>query len=198
MDSQPPQSRPSLFTIGHSNHPLDVFLALLSQHNIQILVDTRSQPYSKYSSQFNSHPLREAMKERGVRYVFLGKELGGRPEGDQFYDEKGYVLYGRIAQSEPFLQAIQKLEKGIEKYRIALLCSEEDPCVCHRKLLIGRVLVERGVQVYHIRGDGRIEADADLDRQANQQTSLFEEGEDEWKSLRSVSPGNPPQTSLEP
>src|SRR5690242_990206 len=127
MDPQSLQSRPSIYTIGHSNHPLDGFLALLAQHNIQVLVDTRSQPYSKYASQFNSHPLGESLRANGIRYVFMGKELGGRPRDECFYDEKGYVLYGRIAESEPFLQAIGKLEKGMQTHTIALLCSEEDP-----------------------------------------------------------------------
>ncbi|HLK59666.1 MAG TPA: DUF488 domain-containing protein [Chthonomonadaceae bacterium] len=197
MDSHSQSERSTIFTIGHSNHPIDGFLDLLRQHGIQVLVDTRSQPYSKYASQFNSQPLREGLEANGIRYVFQGRELGGRPQEDRFYDEKGYVLYGRIAQSEAFRKAIQELLIGIQDQRIALLCSEEDPRVCHRKLLISRALRERGVQVLHIRGDGHIEDDADLDREANQQGSLFEEEEEDWKSIRSVSPRNPPQTSLE-
>jgi uncharacterized protein (DUF488 family) len=143
---------------------------------------------------FDAEPLREALARCVIDYVPLGRELGGRPEGDEFYDEKDRVLYGRLAASPEFQQGIDRVVGGARSYRIALLCSEENPSRCHRHLLIGRVLRERGVAVSHIRGDGRLETEVDLATRENSegpQPTLFEgdTGERLWRSTRSVSRG---------
>jgi uncharacterized protein (DUF488 family) len=187
-----------LYTVGHSNHPLEVFVALLREHGIEVLADVRSRPYSKYSPHFDRERLHQALKANGVTYVFMGDELGGRPAGEEFYDLQGYVLYGRVAEAPFFLRGIERLENGAARYRVAIMCSEEDPAVCHRHLLVGRVIQGRGVTVEHIRGDGRLQPDAELDagRAAGRQPSLFGEAEeDSWRSLRSVLPRNRPPNS---
>jgi len=113
------------------------------------------------------------------------------------------VLYSRVARSRSFLDGLERLTKGMRKYRIAMMCSEEDPSVCHRHLLVGRVLVERGIVLNHIRGDGRIETQAEVESSAKAATtdlqlSLFPEPEvDRWRSLRSVSRKEPRPTSSE-
>ena len=182
--------QPNLFTIGHSNHSEETFLGLLRAHLVQVLVDVRSQPYSGYSTHFNYEPLRQAMAAAGIKYLFLGRELGGRPDGDDFYDDEGHVLYGKVAASDLFQAGIQRLEKGISDYRIAIMCSEENPAVCHRQLLVSRVLRKRGVNVLHIRGDGHLETDEEIVARAGSdvhQPLLFGEMEtDSWRSIRSV------------
>jgi len=125
---------PPIYSIGHSNHPLDMLLALLRQHGIDVLADVRSAPYSKYCPQFDKPELEAAVRKAGFQYVYLGRELGGRPEGAEYYDSEGYVLYWRRAESPEFLSGIERLERGRDQYRIALLCSEEDPAGCHRAL----------------------------------------------------------------
>ncbi len=175
-----------IYTIGHSNHPLESFLELLKAHGIEVLVDTRSSPYSRYAPQYNRESLKASVEERGVRYLFLGEELGGRPQGLEYYDEDGHVLYGRVAESAFFREGIQRLEKGVRPYRVALLCAEENPQGCHRKLLVARVLRERGVSVYHIRGDGRIEDDAEATPDTAQLSLFGNDEADEWKSTVSV------------
>jgi uncharacterized protein (DUF488 family) len=181
---------PRVFTIGHSNHTVEHFLALLKSHAIQVVVDTRSQPYSKYATQFDHEALKPVLQDIGIRYLYLGRELGGRPEGDEFYDDEGHVLYDRVAATSLFQEGLSRLERGIREYNIAILCAEENPVACHRQLLVGRVLVNHGIQVEHIRGDGRIQteeevaAEADPDRH---QLSLFQKAEAEpWKSIPSV------------
>lgn len=177
-----------LFTVGHSNHPQEEFLNLLNKHEVQVLVDARSYPYSKYAPQYNREELNNTLRGCGISYLFLGRELGGRPEGEEFYDEEGHVLYYRVAESPLFLDGITRLEAGIRKFRVAVMCSEENPAVCHRYLLIGRVLAERGATLYHIRGDGSLQADSDLQNVGQRQLSLFDSSsEDTWKSLQSVS-----------
>lgn len=182
-----------LFSIGHSNHTLETFLGLLKQHQIEVLVDARSHPYSKFAPHFDAEPLKKEVTGVGIKYIFLGKELGGRPNGDEFYDADGHVLYSRVAESPLFLEGITRLETGVTKYRVALLCSEEDPSACHRRLLVGRVLATRGVLLDHIRGDGRIQTEAELQaeeerRRTDGQIEFFEKlpQEKAWRSIQSV------------
>ncbi len=199
-------SKHHVFTVGHSNHPLDVFLNLLRQHGIQVLVDVRSQPHSRYAPHFDDSPLRTALIQEGIRYLFLGRELGGRPEDPQFYDAEGFVLYSRIAESSLFLEGVSRLELGIQQYRVAIMCSEESPAGCHRRLLIGRVLSGRGIMVSHIRGDGRVQTESELaveelghQPESVQLSFLETERREEklWRSTRSVSRKETRPPSLE-
>src|SRR5262249_17352780 len=125
-----------VFTVGHSNQPIESFLELLSQHNIEVLVDTRSFPFSKFAPWFDQDRLKFSVTNLGKKYVFLGNELGGRPKDSNFYDEEGHVLYWKVAQSTLFQQGIKRIQTGITSHKIALLCSEENPLHCHRRLLI--------------------------------------------------------------
>jgi uncharacterized protein (DUF488 family) len=183
---------PVLYTIGHSNHELENFLDLLRLYRIQVLADVRSQPFSRYTPHFNREVLQSALNSAGVKYLFLGDQLGGRPEGEEFYDAEGHVLYYAVAESPNFLTGIERLLEGIKQYRVAIMCSEEDPAVCHRFLLVTRVLDERGVEIRHIRGDGNLESESAVRRHGKDQRNqgvLFQEMEnDTWKSLRSVLP----------
>jgi uncharacterized protein (DUF488 family) len=204
MDNRRPAIARRLFSIGHSNHSLEKFLNLLRQHRIEVLVDARSQPYSGFAPHFGAPSLKEAVIGAGIKYLFMGKELGGRPEGDDFYDAEGHVLYWRVAESNLFLDGIARLENGITKHRVAIMCSEEDPSACHRRLLVGRVLKTRGVQLEHIRGDGRIQTEAELQAEeercrTNSQIGFFDEPPQEkaWRSIQSVLQRGRRQTSSE-
>jgi hypothetical protein len=189
-----------IYTIGHSNHSMDDFLNLLVDYEIEVLVDVRTHPYSRYAPHFNKDFLKSSLIDNGFKYLFLGKELGGRPEGHEFYDDEGHVLYWRVAESPLFLSGIARLEHGIQIYRVAIMCSEENPAICHRHLLVGRVLGARGVQIRHIRGKSQLQTDEEVNRyrpnasrNALPQPLLFdaptqqmEDLKDEWKSIQSV------------
>lgn len=181
-----------LFTIGHSNHELEVFLDLLRQHQIEVLADVRSQPFSRYTPHFNREVLQHEIQRAGLKYLFLGEELGGRPDGTEFYDLEGHVLYSRVAESQRFLDGLERLKSGIQKYRVAIMCSEEDPAVCHRFLLVTRVLDEQGIPIQHIRGDGKLQSEQYISRtkasQRNQGLLFSEMEQDTWRSLQSVLP----------
>jgi uncharacterized protein (DUF488 family) len=191
----------SFFTIGHSNQAAEAWLTLLRQHRVEVVVDVRSSPYSKYVPQFDKELMQRSLEEAGIRYLFLGAELGGRPANPAYYDAKGRVLYSRLRDDERFQAAIARLESGMERFRIALLCGEEDPAHCHRRLLIGRVLTEHGHTMLHIRGDGRLESDATVAAEAGKplidtQPALFAElDEDQWRSTASVLPKKAPESS---
>jgi uncharacterized protein (DUF488 family) len=175
-----------MFSVGHSSHPLERFLQLLTTYQIEVLVDVRSQPYSRFSSHFNRETLEHALRQENIKYLFMGEELGGRPEGDDFYDSEGHVRYRRVAESVAFLGGIRRLELGIARYRTAVMCSEEDPTDCHRHLLVGRVLAKRGVIIHHIRGDGRLELAADMPAPLPSQMRLFQPDIDAWRSIAPV------------
>jgi uncharacterized protein (DUF488 family) len=81
-----PSSR-SVWTIGHSKHEAQALLDLLQANGIQVLVDVRTAPYSKMAPQFNQAALSNSLSEAGIRYLHMGNELGGRPDGDQMYDD---------------------------------------------------------------------------------------------------------------
>ncbi len=178
-----------VLTIGHSNQDMDKLLDLLLQFHVEAVADVRSHPYSRYAPQFNHDGLRARLSEAGLKYVYLGKELGGRPLEPEFYDSEGFVRYDRLADSPRFREGIGRLLAGIDRYRVALLCSEENPAECHRRVLIGRVLSGLGVTVEHIRGDGTLQTEADLGAAAPGvgQAGLFGDQEVvEWKSTGPV------------
>lgn len=191
-----PKSAPAdlLLTVGHSSHSLDHFLGLLATHGVGVLADIRSHPYSRFAPHFNREPLLQALARQRVEYDFLGRELGGRPEGAEYYDDEGHVLYGRVAGSVLFAAGLERLERGRGRSRVAIMCSEEDPMHCHRRLLVARVLLERGVDVLHLRGDGRLQRDGELGGAT--QGDLFNGFEEAaWRSTRSVSPRRAPLSS---
>ena len=150
------EGRP-VFTIGHSNHAIESFIALLKQHGVTALADVRSSPYSRFNTQFNKAPLEKSLKEAGIKYVFLGKELGARSEDRSCY-ENGRVRYPLLARTNLFRQGIERVVSGGKDFRIALMCAEKEPLECHRTLLVARALDGLGVPIQHILADGRLEA----------------------------------------
>ena len=191
----------NVYTIGHSAHAWEAFAALLKAHRIDVVVDIRSAPYSRFAPQFDHEVLERKLAECGVKHLFLGAELGGRPNDREYYDKQGHVLYGRMTGNPEFVAGIERLERGIANYRVALLCGEEDPAHCHRRLLVGRVLAERGHELLHIRADGRLQSEAELTVESGkplvgEQPALFAElEEDQWRSTASVSPKRAPASS---
>jgi uncharacterized protein (DUF488 family) len=184
---------PRLLTVGHSNHSPEHFRRLLSQHDVEVLVDVRSWPHSRYVDWVDRSRIAEVVRLAGARYLFLGKELGGRPDADEFFDRAGHVLYGKVAKSDGFRAGIERLRRGAADYRVAIMCSEEDPTSCHRRLLIAKVLLEEGWTIAHIRGDGRCEVEsAPIAMSAG---SLFDDEESLWRSSLSVSRNRAPRIS---
>jgi uncharacterized protein (DUF488 family) len=149
-----------VYTIGHSRHEISHFVGLLQRHNINVLADVRSYPASRRAPQFNQDTLRQALTRNGIRYCYLGDKLGGKPKDLSFYDDparKKKVSYDRIEASPGFRQGLAELTGMLSGQRVALMCAEENPQHCHRNRLISPNLIDRGLQVQHIRGDGRLE-----------------------------------------
>ena len=146
----------AIYTIGHSNHCINDFINLLKKHGITAVVDVRSSPFSKHNPQFNKEALADALKREGIAYVFLGKELGARPDDPCCYDN-GSANFEKMAERPIFKQGIERLLKGMEQYRIALLCAEKEPLDCHRTILVCHYLRKMGLPIKHILANGDVE-----------------------------------------
>ena len=160
MDRTPSQCR--LFTIGHSDHSADTLLALLRDHQITALADVRSSPYSRRHPQFNREALAAAVERNAIRYVFLGAELGARRTEPECYED-GKARYPLIARAPLFRQGLERVRRGAEKFRVALMCAEKDPLTCHRAVLVCRHLRDAFPDIQHIREDGRLESHHELE-----------------------------------
>jgi uncharacterized protein (DUF488 family) len=155
-----------LLTIGHSNIEAEAFLELLGRHGVEVLVDVRTAPYSRYCPQFNRLALQRAVEAAGLRYQFAGKTLGGKPADERLRSEDGTPDYDKLTASERYQQGLVELLALAETHCVAIMCSEAHPAHCHREKLIARSLRARGVEVTHILPDGSAAAAA--------QPTLFE------------------------
>lgn len=146
-----------IYTIGHSTHSLEVFIELLKSRDVSAIVDVRSAPYSRFQPQFNREAFTKSLNDSGIEYVFAGDSIGGRSANEADY-ENGRVVYARLKQNDYFENGIRRVIMDSEKFKLALMCSEKEPIVCHRTLLVGQTLFEQGVSVTHIHADGTIES----------------------------------------
>jgi len=136
------------------------FIELLATHAVTAVADVRSRPYSRFNPQFNRENLRADLKTAGISYVFLGRELGGRPEDRTCYVD-GAVQYDVLARTGLFQEGLARVAEGASTHRIALMCAEKDPLTCHRAILVCRHLATRGVAAQHLLEDSRLESHDD-------------------------------------
>ncbi|MDX1513867.1 MAG: DUF488 domain-containing protein [Gammaproteobacteria bacterium] len=160
MSSEP--GPPVIYSIGHSRHPLEDFVSLLKKHAIEKVVDVRGQPYSRRFSQYNRERLRISLESCGIGYAWQGDFLSGRPKPMKFYGADGKVLWEELRKWPALHQALDELVEDAGDQRLAMMCAEEDPDRCHRRFLLTPPLLERGVTIRHIRGDGRLENENDI------------------------------------
>jgi uncharacterized protein (DUF488 family) len=131
----------TLYSIGHGNRSVEELIFLLKEYGIQYLIDVRTSPFSKFNPHFNQSSLKFSVEKEGVKYVFMGDVLGGRPDDLTCYDNKGKVDYQAIKTKEFFKQGIERIRIAYEKnIKVALICSESKPQECHRSKLIGEAL----------------------------------------------------------
>jgi uncharacterized protein (DUF488 family) len=175
---------PELYTIGHSTLEIDDFLALLKENYIQVLIDVRSQPYSRFNPQYNRESFKHAMTYANIEYIFAGEYLGGRPGDPTCYkdgvvpdgkaDYLKLVDYAVVMKRDWYQCGIQRLLEIASERQTVIMCSEEDPMGCHRHHLIAQTLLKQGIPVWHIRSDGRVEEAKPLPKKIeSQQLSLF-------------------------
>jgi uncharacterized protein (DUF488 family) len=152
-----------VFTIGHSTHPIERFIALLTAHDVQLLTDVRRFPGSRRNPQFNSGALRESLESAGIAYEPFGDELGGRRKARKVAEGPSAVwrndafrAYAEYMETPEFAAGLTRLEGLASERRVAIMCAEGDWRRCHRRL-ISDALTSRDWRVIHIRPEGRTE-----------------------------------------
>jgi uncharacterized protein (DUF488 family) len=148
-----------LWSIGHSNLAIERFVELLRAHRLATLVDVRSAPYSRLWPQFSREELACSLKDAGITYIFLGRELGGKPDDPALRGPRGVPDYDAIAATPLYSAGLARLMDLGRQGRTAFMCSEGDPARCHRERLVARSLRATGWQVHHVLGDGTIQGE---------------------------------------
>lgn len=151
-----------LLTIGHSNLSADRFMALLTSAGVTAVADVRSIPFSRWCPWFSAKALAQRLAGEGIAYIALGEQLGGRPRDPKLY-RNGVADYEAMAARPEFVAGLERVVDEIARHRVCLLCAEREPLDCHRCLLVGRALAERGLRLGHIRADGTIEPHAETE-----------------------------------
>ena len=154
----------NLYTIGHSNHDWESFSALQEHHAIELLVDVRSRPVSRFAPFSNRRRFPGLLDSIGIEYRFMGDSLGGRPEDPKLYDAEGKPDYLRMRSTQEFKDGLQQLSRMARELVTVIMCSEGDPVGCHRRLLIGAALVDYDVNILHVLRDGTLLSEEDLRR----------------------------------
>lgn len=165
-----------IYTIGYGSRSLADFTAVLQQHHIAYVIDIRSAPYSRYKPEFGKELLPEALQEAGIRYVFMGDTLGGRPADTSCYTD-GKVDYEKVKQKAFYQAGIGRLQAAFQQqHSVVLMCSEGKPETCHRSKLIGATLTQLEIPVAHIdENDKVVGQTAVINRLTAGQLSLFGE-----------------------
>ncbi len=143
-----------IYTIGHSNHPWERFVELLIPHGIELLVDVRSNPYSRFAPWSNRRRLDAALAEQGIEYLWKGDELGGMPRGRHGRGASNPKItddwYRTRSRDPKFRSAIDEVSRLAVGKRLVLMCSEGDPTRCHRTMLIAPAFSKGEFEILHI------------------------------------------------
>ena len=153
----------TIYTIGHSNHTLEAFLALLARHGIAQVADVRRSPYCEYAVQFNREALQESLQQAGVQYHYLGDTLGGVRGNARHRSTDFGALYEAADESPEFREGLSEVEALAERGPVAIVCAEGDPTSCHRHWIVARALAERGARMLHILPNGSLHEPAHIE-----------------------------------
>lgn|SRR5574337_393451 len=164
-----------LYSIGYGNRDWHMMLDLLQRRACQFLIDVRSSPYSKFNPTYNRESLASLCGEQGIRYVFMGDVLGGKPGRQEHFDSEGKVDYVKLAKSEQFQLGLSRLKSAQGKGLVSfLMCSELKPEMCHRCKLIGAELSKHGIEILHVDENGVDIGQGDaIDRLTHGQSDMF-------------------------
>jgi len=155
-----------MYTIGYATKPIDDYIAQLKHHGVTVVADARSVPFSKRFFDYHQDALKRHLNQAGIRYVYLGDELGPRSKDPAHYEQGGQVQLDRLMASDLFQSGVRRLFDGQQKgFSIALTCACKDPAICHRALLIGWALLHKHQDdLKHILHEGALETQSELER----------------------------------
>jgi uncharacterized protein (DUF488 family) len=147
-----------VWTVGHSTHSIDAFVALLVEHDISQVADIRTVPKSRRHPHFHTDALARSLPERGLAYVHLPR-LGGWRQADaespnRAWRNLSFRGYADYAMGDEFADGLAQLRRLSRARRTAMMCSEALWWRCHRRLIADRLVVA-GDTVCHISSTGR-------------------------------------------
>jgi uncharacterized protein (DUF488 family) len=155
-----------IFTIGHSTHPIEVFVRLVRGAEVELVADVRRYPGSRRNPQFGAESLRRSLAEAGIGYEPFGDSLGGRRSGsgsapvdNSAWRVDAFRVYADYMWSPEFAAGLDALERLARERRTAVMCAEAHPSRCHRRL-IADTLLARAWTVVDLLADGRREPHA--------------------------------------
>lgn len=158
----------SLYTIGHSTHPIEYFIEMLLEHRINSVIDVRSLPASRFNPQYNKKALARSLEDHGVSYLHMPDEFGARLADRRLLDQDGKVDFAKVRRSKKFVEGIDAISKRIwDGDTVVLMCSEADPLTCHRFAMISPAL--RHFEILHILKDKTTISQAELENRLMQQ-----------------------------
>lgn len=154
----------SIYTVGHSSHSRELFIDILQSFDIELLVDVRSYPGSRYVPSFNKESMAVWVAAAGIKYVHI-KELGGRRNKIVGIDyslvdgwrNEAFKNYSAYTLTKEYENGIDKLITLAKSARTCIVCSESVPWRCHR-LIISNTLKSNGFNVTHILDVNKSEA----------------------------------------
>ena len=167
-----------IFTIGYGGRETGEFIDMLNDHQIDTLVDVRSQPYSRFAPDFCKERLTAILNRSGIEYQFMGNSLGGRPDDSQCYtyspQRKKKLLDAKKCETREFYQrGISQLKRAVSKgRRIVIMCSELEPHECHRGYVLGKTLDGDEIAVNHIGKYGELLSQSQI-RETTYQEALL-------------------------
>ncbi|MDR0943192.1 MAG: DUF488 domain-containing protein [Ruminococcus sp.] len=139
-----------VYTIGYSGYKPVEFIYELRQHKINVLIDVRSVPYSKYHSEYNKETLQAMLETQNIKYRNYSREYGARQTERKFYTD-GKLDFEKFASSDAFLDGIKKVKSASNLgFTVALMCAEKEPEKCHRAILVARELRDNSFEIRHI------------------------------------------------
>ena len=155
-----------VFTIGHSTHDIDDFIGLLKKHEVNCLIDVRSQPYSRVAPQFNKERIISALKSHKILYAHFEKEFGARHTSPALLDADNKVDFDKVRASAEFQRGVERLKKALDlEYTITLMCSEAEPFDCHRFSLVSYQLIRENIEVCHILKNSNLKENSELEKE---------------------------------
>jgi uncharacterized protein (DUF488 family) len=154
------------YTIGYGNYPIDRFITFLQNVNIDVIIDVRSSPYSRFNPHFNRENLENSLHWSTIDYRYMGDKIGGRYLDPGLLFSDGTVDYRKVQDTEKFQEGITDVLSIISSGKtITLMCAEKEPERCHRFALISPVLQAKGISVIHIRPEGKLQTNEELERE---------------------------------
>ncbi len=136
-----------LYTIGHSNRPLDAFIGLLKEAGVGMIIDVRTIPKSRHNPQFNADVLEPALQGVGIRYKRI-PELGGLrsrredqgPSPNGYWENEAFRNYADYTATPPFKAGLDQLRSLGEAHACSIMCAEAEWRRCHRQIIADYLL----------------------------------------------------------